>query len=329
MSRLFTLFTTILSIGLGIGNAFAATPNPAPSQMPAGGVLDDTNTQLRNAVMDSLKLQGSIDANKKKIFDEEVVPQYALFIKDYHQVGNAVQAQVDVDGIRNYLGFFAAKDLVLGTPQLLLYMNVDARCPKCKDAAPNIKKMMQSRAQSHGFTPVWISPEDLLDSKPSELAEKRNAAGAMEISLKPAPMDDVDSAHEDEKKFIAHFSFDVRGIAHYEDQAELFDTDSFEQSATKMLTQSYVELGAKASLTGANALKQEMQILVSGFNDFSQYSQVKSAVIAKLKDIALVEERKISKGKAVFALKTNHSLDEIKQLVSALVAGVSLNVEMR
>jgi hypothetical protein len=93
-----------------------------------------------------------------------------------------------------------------------------------------------------------------------------------------------------------------------------------------MLTQAYVELGAKAQISGAGAMKQEMQITATGFTDFQQYNQLKNALQAKLKDIASVEERKISRGKAVFAVKTNRSLDDVKKLVHGLG---NLEVEMK
>jgi hypothetical protein len=307
-----------------------SSPSPVPmrSSAPAAtqNLSEDVNAQLKKAVVESQPQLGTLDLAKQKIFDEEIVPAYALFIKDYHQQGALVLAEVDIDSIKNYLSFSASKDLTLGSSQLLLLLNVDSRCLKCTNAAPTVKKLMIDRATSHGFVPAWITPDELLDSKPSELAQKRNAAGAMEVTLKPAPMDDVDSAHADEKQYIAKFSFDVRGIDHYEDQSELFDTDSFEQISTKMLTQAYVELGAKAQISGASAMKQEMQITVTGFSDFQQYSQLKNSLQAKLKDIASVEERKISRGKAVFAVKTNRSLDDVKKLVHGLG---NFEVEMR
>jgi hypothetical protein len=262
---------------------------------------------------------GTLDPAQKKIFDEEVIPQYALFIKDYRQAGGAVSVQVDVSNIRKYISFSASKNLAAGTTQLLLFLKVDPQCAKCTEAQPIVKKMMQSRAERRGFVPVWVSAEELMDSKLSELAERRNASGGLEISLKPAPKDDLDSAHADEERYVASCGFDVRGVADYEDESELYDTDSFELASAKLLTQALTELGAKAEAAGVNsALKQEMQISVVGFKGFSQYTQLKTQLQAKLKGSAVVEERKLSKGKTVFALKTNRSLDEIKQMINGL-----------
>jgi hypothetical protein len=288
----------------------------AAAGVPAGA--EDTDAQLRRAVSESVKQFGNLDPQQKKIFDEEVVPQYSFFVKDYSQVGNKVSVQVDADAIKSFLGFSAAKNIPTGTTQLLLYLKADPHCPKCIEAAPAVKKSMQARAERRGFVPVWITPEELVDTKPVELAEKRNASGSLAVELKPAPMDDVDSAHADEKRFVNSCAFDIRGVLHYEDQSEIYDTDSFEQTSAKLLTQAFVQLGAKTLATGAGvATSQEMQIQVSGITNFNNYTQLKSQLQARLKDLGVVEERKISRGHAVFAIKTSHALDEFKQALTA------------
>jgi hypothetical protein len=292
-----------------------ATPTPAAA--PAGA--EDTDAQLKRAVGESLTKLGNLDPQQKKIFDEEVVPQYSFFVKDYSQVGNKVSVQVDVDAIKNYLGFSAAKNISSGTTQLLLYLKVDPHCPKCVEASADVHKMIQARVERRGFVALWITPEELVDAKPTELAEKRNAAGVLTVEMKPAPMDDVDSAHADEKRFINSCTLDVRSVLHHEDQSEIYDTDSFEQTTSKLLTQAFVELGTKAVASGVGlAATQEMQIQVSGFSNFASYTQLKTQIQTRLKDFGVVEERKISRGHAVFAVKSNHTLDEIKQALSSI-----------
>jgi len=149
-------------------NNKAATPAGAP----AGA--EDTDVQLKRAVNESLTKLGNLDPQQKKIFDEEVVPQYSFFVKDYSQIGNKVSVQVDIDAIKNYLGFSAAKNIPTGTTQLLLYLKVDPHCPKCVEATADVHKMIQARVERRGFVPLWITPEELLENKPTELAEKRN-----------------------------------------------------------------------------------------------------------------------------------------------------------
>ena len=106
-----------------------------------------------------------MDLQQKKIFDEEVVPQYAFFLKDYSQVGNKVSVQVDTDAIKSYLAFSAAKNIPTGTAQLLLYLKADPHCPKCIEASTEVKRSMQARAERRGFIPVWMTPEELVDTE--------------------------------------------------------------------------------------------------------------------------------------------------------------------
>jgi len=324
---LLVLLAVSISVGVasaapGSGPAGLPTALPtakapgSPAAAPAGA--EDTDAQLKRAVNESLPKLGNLDPQQKKIFDEEVVPQFSFFVKDYSQVGNKVSVQVDIDAIKNYLGFSAAKNIPTGTTQLLLYLKVDPHCPKCVEASAEVHKMIQARVERRGFVALWITPEELMEAKPIELAEKRNAAGALTIEIKPAPMDDVDSAHADEKRFINSCTLDVRSVLHHEDQSEIYDTDSFEQTTSKLLTQAFVELGTKAVSSGPSAATQEMQIQVSGINGFSNYTQLKTQIQARLKDFGVVEERKISRGHAVFAVKSSHTLDEIKQALSGI-----------
>ena len=301
-----------------------ATASGTPNAVASPG-SEDTDAQLKKAVSDSEKQLGTLDPQQKKIFDEEVVPQFAFFVKDYSKVGNNVSVQVDVDAIKNNLGFSAAKNIPTGTTNLLLYFKADPHCPKCVEASTAIKKSMQARAERRGFVPVWISPEELVDTKPLELAEKRNASGALVVELKPAPMDDVDSAHADEKRFINSCAFDIRGLLHHEDQSEIYDTDSFELTSAKLLTQAFVELGTKTATSGANAAaSQELLIQLSGTQNFQTYTQLKNQIRARLKDMGVVEERKISRGRAVLAIKTGHSLDELKLALGGIQFGGAL-----
>ena len=96
-----------------------------------------------------------------------------------------------------------------------------------EDAA-EVKKNMQLRVERRGFTAVWLSAEELSGSAIADLVGPRAPTGFLQVTLIPAPLDDVDSAHADEKRFIAKTELDIRAIASYQDQAELFDTGSFD-----------------------------------------------------------------------------------------------------
>jgi hypothetical protein len=303
----FEFQVSLILINLIGFSAFAATTLAQPPVSENPGV----NTQLKNAVMDAQKQLPPMNLSEKRIFEEEVVPQYPLFIRDYgrddKRTGQGVNVVVDLAGIKNIIKFAAPAG-----SKILLYLDVDTRCSKCTDEAPEIRKIMQTRVERRGFIPIWVTAEELAGSKIADLVGSRGASGYLESDILPAPKDDVDTAHADEERFIAKAQFDVRGVAHYDDQAELFDTDSFETETEKLLTHAFTELGAKADLVGVSAAaKDDILIEVSKIAGFPQYSKLRAQIQARLKGIAFVDERKISRGKAVFALKTKKSVVEI------------------
>lgn len=296
----------------------AATPSQTePLTSPNSSQMTDAvQLQLKSQVMgSSVKLPG-MDPSQKRIFDEEVVPAYALFIRDFKRVGEIVEAAIDLDGIKNLIRFSAQKSLNQPQAKILLSINAGKDCEKCMIDAPDIRKQMQLRAERRGLTPVWVSAPELVGTTLSDLGVARKAVGYLQVDLIPAPEESVDSAHADEKKFISSVKLEVRGICSYEDRVELFDTDSFETETQKLLTHAWTELGAKADLAGvAAAAKDDLLIEVVHIADFKQFSLLKALLQSRLKGLALVDERKMTRGIALFALKTKKSMDEVKAVL--------------
>lgn len=298
------------SVGLIQAETRINAPAPKATSSEVPEVLD---SQLKNAVVNSASEAGTMDAASKKIFDEEVVPQYALFVRDYKRVGQSVNVVVDLDGIKNVIRFSAPKSFSQPAPKILLYLAVDTRCDKCMDESATIHKIMEERVVRRGFAPVWVGNGELAGQSMSDLTTPHGAVGYMKVDLIPAPADDEDAAHADEKRFQSKAVLEVRGITQYQDQAEFYDTDRFETQTQKLLTHAFTELGAKADLASMSGeMTDDVLIEVSGISDFPQYTRLKTALQARLKGTALLDERKVSKGKAVFALKTKQTLDQIK-----------------
>jgi hypothetical protein len=323
------LLTALISV-----SAYAETPKPAastsaePSALPSS-VPSDSADPLRAAVINSQAQLGALDPAQKRIFDQEVVPQYPLFIRDYKRVGSSVSVELDLTGIRNTIRFSAQKTLGQPDPKILLFLEADPNCPKCQEDAQAIKRHMQLRVERRGFTAVWVSPEELAGATISDLVGPRGTFGYMKMSLIPAPQDDVDSAHADEARFQAKLELAVRSVSTYQDQAELFDTGSFENESEKLLTHAFSELGAKSDLAGVSSVsKDDLMIQLTGISGFAQYSRIRNAIQTRLKGVALVEERKISRGQAVFAVKTKKTQAELKALLDGVTGGANSAVQM-
>lgn len=318
------LLTALIGIS---ASAWAVAPNVVPSPVPSSPT--EMMDLLKAAVVNSQAQLGTLDAVAKRIFDEEVVPQYPLFVRDYKRVGDSVNAEVDLDGIRNTVRFTAQKSLNQPSPKILLYLDADSHCPKCLDDVSLIKRHMQLRMERRGFTVVWLTTESLSGTPIADLVGPRSAAGYLQMTLIPAPQDDVESAHADEKRFIAKTRLEIRSIASYQDQAEIFDTGSFEVETQKLLTHALIELGARADLASMNiASKDDLVIQLGGITGFAQYARLKSSIQSRLKGIAVVDERRLSRGQAILALKTKKSVEEVKTLLNGVGSGEDQAIQM-
>jgi hypothetical protein len=219
-------------------------------------------------------------------------------------------------------------------------------------AGPGLRKLALARVQRRGFKPIWITLDDLgvedepqgksLDDKVAELASKRNAAGSLVIQWGPAPVDDIDTAHADEKRYVIHSSLRVRGISglavakantansvpgKVEGRMELLENDSFETSAARLLTDEFTDLGGQTARIEAALGKSagqpvegddsEVAIEISGVQDFAQLGRVKAQIQARLTNNS-VEERKISRTHLTLAVPGEKSAETVKARLTGL-----------
>ena len=339
----------------GTAPTVTGAPAPAPSVGPraqAPELFDDVERQLKVAVIDAQKKLGMLESWQIKIFEEEVVPQYRRFIRDYRPMGpgTGLNVEVDFENLQNYLKFYAPKVLphliskdrakgllaVSGANsatqdfRLLVFLKTDPACAKCTASEPAIRALVKSRVEARGFVPVWVAPEEVGDTKLAgrllhetltELSRKKGSPGALVVHWAPVPVDDIDSAHADEKHYFVHSFFNIRDLAKDEGKMDLMDSDSFETSLVRLLTASISELGVKADQTVREQAisKEEILIDISGFSDFAHYNRVKTVLTEQLKGVSSLEERKITRGQISLAVGTSASKEEIAKQVSAIV----------
>ena len=325
--------------------AKTAAPVASASATPSSAVPEDmVSRKLKAALGESEMKLGELEVWQKRIFEEEAVPQYQRFIRNYRSAqthsGSAIsnlEVDIDMDSLKNYLKFYAPKTLGRDEKNAtaLMYLRADSNCEKCVAAGPGIRKLAQNRVERRGLTAVWLTAEDVgvgadgaelqgkaLDDKVAELAQSRNAAASLVMQWGPAPADDVDTAHADEKHFILHSLILARGlagtgrlapskqmVATATGSVDLLEVDPFEAAAAKLFSDAFVELGAQAAQAelallakgAAGGADDEIDIDVSGIRDFEQLGRLKAQIQAKLPTAGL-EERKISRGRAVLAV---------------------------
>jgi hypothetical protein len=336
-------------------NAFAAPP--APKAPPPAGAAPEppqqiatTTPEARNAaherlaraLNESLPQLGPLEPWQKTLFEEEAVPQAQRFIKNFSD--SAVD--VDLESLKNYLRFHGPTALRKPETRILGVLKIDPLCAKCVQSRDAVKELIEARARRRGLTLQWLGTEDLtnpslpqreLQDKLVELVQAQAGAsqGAISVHLRMAPIDDIDTAHADEKRIQALTFLYVRDpsgheLSKSEGKLEVYDSEALDGVSARLLTDAFTELGArqrKLELEIATTGKTEVEIEVVGIRNYELFTQVQGALTKTLKEEGVVEPRKISRGKAVFALVTGKSADRIRsQLVGMRLDTSSLAI---
>jgi hypothetical protein len=291
-------------------------------------------TDLKNAVIQSESKLNITEPWQKKIFSDEVVPLYQRFIRNYSQNTAGVSVDVDLDSIRQYLAFSGLKTLKRTEAKLLVYLRAEPGCTKCSDAAVVVRKLVKEKLERRGFALVWLSSDELnpkaagqaLDEKVRAIATQKKLAGALIVQMRLMPVDDQDTAYADEKKYETRLSFvaweaDELKEYKYDGRLEIMENDSLETAASRSLTEAFVDFGSKSVVQQIQDEGVDIQLSVSGFNGYEQYDKLRTNLRDKLKDIGTVDERRISRGKVTFSVRTKKTTEELGQLLTGLAVG--------
>lgn len=298
---------------------FNAAPLVAASGMQNAPVSPDFNQNelsedLRHAVMNAEKSLSELEPWQKNIFLEEVVPQYQRFIKDYSKS----RIEVDLDGIKNYLKFYAPNLFKGDALRFFVALKVDTQCEVCVQNQSKIQTLVKDRLERRGLIPVWSTAGE--QNYLSNMAKSKGAAGYLLVGWEPVPVDDLDSVHADEKKYRIQLVFSLRGMPQHEERMEVMDQDRFENSVARLLTNAFGSAGAKFTSIKfeQSGKKNEVEVAVKGIKTFAQWMKLKTILQERLQGVGSVMERSISKGQGVFALKTNLQATEIKLQIEKL-----------
>lgn len=342
------------AVGQAAGGGEAAAPVPGAQSAFASTTAASSDSRVTvpfessQSVQEALK---SIISNyqtklkdlepwQKRLFSEEVVPQYSRFVKDYRLNGNLLQVEIDADAIKKFLAFhYNSKGDKTKEVRIGVYIRSAGDCVRCGAALPKIKPLAVARLERRGFTPVWIQPGDLrdlsgkssglqlvgkaLDDRILQVAARKGWMGAMVIQLQIAANDPGDTAHADEKRTSVRSALLFRemegGIQKAERQEggiEVLESDPVDPSVGRVLSDAFTDLGAKVlALGGLNsnqAAGEETAVFVSGVRDFSVYQMVRAALQQRVQNLGTLEDRMFAKGKVQFSVRSMKPFPEIK-----------------
>lgn len=318
----------LLSYFVGVGPAFAAPSTGAAAGTSVGASSSaQYELKLRTVVSGFEKQLGTLQDWEKRIFQEEIIPQHRRFIRSHRASADGVVADVDLDAIRNYLGFYAPKVLESQRPVLIVGLKYEPGCSKCALAHPEIRKLVTERLQRRGFVPIFPSERELdpqasgsnLEVKLQELAGKQKSSGFLMVQWIRAPMDED---HPGDNRFQIRSILSVKDFHRAEGEQEIFATESIENSANELLTDFFSELGVKSEKAGGRSVddqKEAMVLEVNGVRDFAHFGELKTQLQELLKDVATVDEIKMSRGRAIFGVMTQKNLSDVQALLNGKI----------
>ena len=305
--------------------------------LAAPGRAANVQETLQKSVIDSQSRIGEMEPWQKKIFDEEVVPQYQRFIKDYRPSSVGIQVDVDVQAIKKYFTFYAPKVLDGTDLKTVIHLGYAEDCSKCADALPVIKRLAAARIQRRGLIPLWLKPQDpisraikdlsgqKLNDKLSEYVEEKKLTSVLSLYWKLAPPDPEDRSHVDEiryqvSSFLYFPKFSDNDDFRREGKVEILEKDSIVAAAARLLSDSFSELGVrKASSSSVDTdAGDTITLTVSGINSFQQYSSLKTKLTSQVKELSSIIEKRFSRGEVVFAVKSTKPTSDLKLVLSGI-----------
>jgi hypothetical protein len=308
--------------------AIAAPPAAVKANAAAADDSGPVAEQLKGAVRGAKASLGALEPWQSELFDQEVMPLYQRFIKDYRQSETGVNAVVDTDSLRRYLIFYGPKvspdkkNVKVG-----FFVRADSACAPCMAELSQVTQMVRARLERRGLNLVTIPQEDVspkifgdrLEDRVAELASQKGLAGAVVAQWQVAPADDMDSAHADEVHYLVRTLISIPGFTKQSGLLNLLANDNIEAAVSRLITDAMTELGGKVEVAqNADNETEEMLIEVDGIRDYAHLTRARNQVLAKLKDAGQVEDRKFSRGKVVFAVRSHSSPDAIRKQLAAL-----------
>jgi hypothetical protein len=329
----------IISILAPIGVCLAAPPvatqkgaTPAPSV--SSNASPDLSNRLQTYFLNAKKELGALEPWQQKLFDEEALPEYQRYMRGYRLTGNAnnpgISADIDFESLRQFLRFYAPKSLKREKPSIVAVLKPQTNCSKCVSSLPEVKTLVASRLERRGFKVIWVTPTELgdasltgaeLEAAANQNALQKKAVGAMVVRWQNA-VGDADAMHPDERHYSIHSSLDIRDVSKSQAQLEVAANGSFERSAGKLIADAFTELGARMSeleVSQSELKRDEIVIDVVGIRSFAQYEALKNGLQSAIKTGQL-EEQKVSRGHAVFAVFSDAPAQKIQQAIAGAKA---------
>lgn len=261
---------------------------------PKNEPKSEIDEALRSAVADTKKNLGSLEPWQKKIFDEEVLTEARKFIRDFRSTTAGIQVDVDREAIQHYLAFSASKAFKQPKVKLSVQLQLHPGCEVTSKTTESMKKLMRTRMENRGFLPLFQSTQEPI---------------VFELGCSEEP-------DEEERHFLVRSRMQIHGKS-FNHQLVLLEGDSIEVATSRLLIDSFIDLGSSSSFRESEQEKTEILMTLSGVESFSQLTRLKT-LLSKILTATLLE-RKISKGQFVFVVESEQSITELRQALLSFI----------
>lgn len=252
--------------------------------------------QLKSALIEFRQKLAIQLSWQETLFQEEVVPQYQRFIKNYHSAGAGKLAiEVDEEALRGYLAFYGPQYLARSEmtgkgadAKILVLLEADPGCESCQQSQDGVKNLVRLRLERRGLTAMFLSPtenkavyqkfskkwtslkrnpkggesglaaSDELVNALNDFVGEAKALGVIGLQLGNAAPEEDDTAHADEVRFELKSALQIRGLPLIRREKIILENDSIEQAEGRLFTDILTDLGMQLrSLTPAEAVAGE------------------------------------------------------------------------
>lgn len=323
----------------------AAAPQVEVKKQGLPKVLPSNTPPLHPALEEIKKKLGELEPWQQTLFTDEVVPHFQK---------NANKVDLNYQTLKSILAFGASKFLGKKDAKILVLLKPDTTCRSCVQSVPRMTQMLQARLQRRELSPVWVGSEEIantsikLEDQLVSLAQQRQAVGVFILSWGPVAAEDNDTASSDEDRFKVHTFLNIIGIPAQSREKEIVDSgdlefslgSALEEAVAVALLEIFRDIGLQMETGnlrkpsgGSEEGKVELWVEIAGIRDFAQYQRIKNILQTQLKEVSLVEDRKFSKEKIVFAVFTKNSVQDLKKQIEALSltaeGEMSLTIEVK
>lgn len=305
--------------------------------------VDPMEQPLKGALLQAQKTLGVLEPWQKTLYLNDVLPQYQKFIKDYSRSGLSLDSPpgtlgkapealivdlkvvIDEESLKRFLMFYGPKFFKKKDTRVLVLLRPQPSCPKCLASLNGLSDLVQAQLWRRGLTPNLVSADDLkfpatevqLQDQVVALAKLRGADATLVVQWGPAPVDDIDTAHSEDVRFVLRSFFQTGESSPFLKQREVLGNDSFQVAEASLLVDLFTEVGAALEKEHSQvtlASQAEVLIEVTGIKDFAQLTRVKKQIQVILKEGSTLEERKLAPGRASFAVYSSQTLEGLKSL---------------